>query len=395
MGERISRREALRLGALAAGTAALGALAGCGDRGGLGAAPRESPIRRSQEGADAGGGGRDSLPPVVDRLAVWTVVDNAYNVLEKSARVGSVDVQRAGLGLGPLLPRQLQSEWGLGLHLASQRGTERRAYLLDFGLTPTAELSNLDFLKIDPSRIDALVLSHGHYDHFGGLVPLLSRLRHRMHRHLPLYVGGEDTFCHRWIDTPDGGRQSYGVLDRRSLARRNVKVMMVEKPAVIAGQAFTTGAIPRTTFEKVLPAAKIEMGVRHGAGCDASHFTTQEQAGQIVPDQFWNEHATCFNVKDRGLVVISSCGHGGIVNTVRQAQAVSGVEKIHAVMGGFHLAAAPEPYIAQEVDALKELDPEYLVPMHCSGELFARLARQAMPGRVITNYTGTRYVFGA
>jgi 7,8-dihydropterin-6-yl-methyl-4-(beta-D-ribofuranosyl)aminobenzene 5'-phosphate synthase len=170
---------------------------------------------------------------------------------------------------------------------------------------------------------------------------------------------------------------------------------MAEKPMVIGGQAFTTGAIARTTFETVQPAAKIELGQREGAGCDASHFTPEEQAGQVVPDQFWFEHATCFHVKDRGLVVISSCGHAGIVNTVKAAQAASGIEKVHAVMGGFHLAPTPEPYVAQTIDALKEINPDYLVPMHCSGRTFTRLADAAMPGKIIPPSTGTRFVFGA
>ena len=163
-----------------------------------------------------------------------------------------------------------------------------------------------------------------------------------MRKDLDLYVGGEDTFCYRWFPAPPGApeteRQTFGVLDRRDLDKANVQVVMAEEPMVIGDQAFTTGAIARTTFETVQPAAQIELGQRDGAGCDASHFTPAEQAGQIVPDQFWYEHATCFNVKDRGLVVISSCGHAGIVNTVKAAQAASGVEKVHAVIGGFHLA---------------------------------------------------------
>ena len=170
---------------------------------------------------------------------------------------------------------------------------------------------------------------------------------------------------------------------------------MAETPMVIGGQAFTTGTIARTSFETVQPAPRIELGLRDGAGCDASHFSPEERAGQVVPDKFWHEHATCFQVKDRGLVVISSCGHAGIVNTVKAAQAASGVEKIHAVLGGFHLAPAAEPYVAQTVDALKALNPDYIIPMHCSGRTFTRLAETAMPGKLIPSSTGTRYVFGA
>jgi 7,8-dihydropterin-6-yl-methyl-4-(beta-D-ribofuranosyl)aminobenzene 5'-phosphate synthase len=170
---------------------------------------------------------------------------------------------------------------------------------------------------------------------------------------------------------------------------------MAEEPMVIGDQAFTTGAIAKTSFETVQPAAQIELGQRDGAGCDPSHFTPAEQAGKIVSDQFWFEHATCFNVKDRGLVVISSCGHAGIVNTVKAAQAASGVEKVHAVIGGFHLAPAPEPNVVQTVDALKAINPDYLVPMHCSGRTFTRLADTAMPGKVLAPSTGTRFIFGA
>ncbi|MGH8991326.1 MAG: MBL fold metallo-hydrolase [Acidimicrobiia bacterium] len=346
----------------------------------------------------------EGTPPVVDRVAVWSLVDNAHDIFLKTTTVGETpvkcEIQRNGLGLGPrLTTQQLKSEFGIGFHLESTQGGQTRNYLLDYGLSETAALDNMAFLKIDPASVDALILSHGHYDHFGGLVALLARDRDKMRDELTLYVGGEDAFCYRWFPAPQGApetdRQSFGVLDRRDLDKANIQVVMAEKPMLIGDQAFTTGAIARTTFETVQPAAQIELGQHDGAGCDASHFTPAEQAGQIVADQFWYEHATCFNVKDRGLVVISSCGHAGIVNTVKAAQAASGVEKVHAVLGGFHLAPAQEPYVVQVVDALKEINPDYLVPMHCSGKTFTRLADAAMPGKVLPPSTGSRFVFGA
>src|SRR5207248_1792693 len=208
-----------------------------------------------------------------------------------------------------------------------------------------------------PPVVDALIMSHGHSDHFGRLMPLLERDRAKMRPDLPLYVGGADAFCYRWFERPNGERKSAGVVSRSALDGAHVRLVMADQAAVIAGQAFTTGAIPRNSFEQVLPSTKVEVGVRDGAGCDASLFTPEERAGKIVFDRFPGEHATCFNVKDRGLVILSSCSHCGIINTIRQAQAVSGQTKVHAVMGGFHLSVAPQDYVAQTVQALKDIDP--------------------------------------
>ncbi|MBV8839695.1 MAG: MBL fold metallo-hydrolase, partial [Alphaproteobacteria bacterium] len=106
-------------------------------------------------------------------------------------------------------------------------------------------------------------------------------------------------------------------------------------------------------------------------------------------------HATCFNIKDKGLVVISSCGHVGIVNSVKQAQKVSGVQKVHAIVGGFHLGSAPADYLTQVVAEIKKLEPDALIPMHCSGLNFIAEARKQMPGNVLVTTTGSRMTFGA
>ena len=97
----------------------------------------------------------------------------------------------------------------------------------------------------------------------------------------------------------------------------------------------------------------------------------------------------------RGLVVISSCGHAGIINTARQAMRVSGVKKLHAALGGFHLFPAPDDYVRTTVAEFKALDPDVIIPMHCSGPNLVALLRTELADRVITSATGTEYAFGA
>ena len=131
------------------------------------------------------------------------------------------------------------------------------------------------------------------------------------------------------------------------------------------------------------------------AGCEYGHYTAAELQGKMVPDEHVHEHATCFNIRGKGLVVISSCGHVGIVNSVRQAQEVSGIQKVHAIVGGFHLGPAPADYLKQVLAEIKKLEPDVLIPMHCSGLNFTLEARAQMPNNVISTSTGSRLIFSA
>lgn len=118
-------------------------------------------------------------------------------------------------------------------------------------------------------------------------------------------------------------------------------------------------------------------------------------AGKIVPDEHIHEHATCFNLKDRGLIVISSCGHVGIVNSARQAMEVSGVNKVHALVGGFHLGPAPTDYLNKVLAEIKMLNPDVIIPMHCSGDNFAQAVHAQMPEKLVLGTTGSRFTFSA
>jgi 7,8-dihydropterin-6-yl-methyl-4-(beta-D-ribofuranosyl)aminobenzene 5'-phosphate synthase len=108
-----------------------------------------------------------------------------------------------------------------------------------------------------------------------------------------------------------------------------------------------------------------------------------------------HELATCYVVKDRGLVVTTSCGHRGILNTIERARAISGVNHVHAVVGGFHLVwPRDEADANRTVEALRSIDPDFIVPMHCSGERFTVEAQRRMPGKVIRPYVGSKFFFG-
>ena len=104
--------------------------------------------------------------------------------------------------------------------------------------------------------------------------------------------------------------------------------------------------------------------------------------------------APIYHVKDRGLVVITSCGHAGVINSVRHAQKVSGIQKVHAIVGGFHLAPAPDDIVAKTVAVFKDINPDYIIPMHCSGVNMIMAVHMAMPKTLVMPSTGTRVVFG-
>jgi 7,8-dihydropterin-6-yl-methyl-4-(beta-D-ribofuranosyl)aminobenzene 5'-phosphate synthase len=369
----MNRRSFLKLGAVGTGTFALG---------GTGVIPLG---RARAQGLAA---------PVVDRLVLTNVVDNIYDVFAKGGRLDTITVQRTPLGAGgaPLL-----AEHGLAYHLESERGGERREILLDFSLTELNLYQNYRALKVDPGRADALILSHGHADHYGALPALARREHGKLKPGLTLYAGGEDTFCHRVLATPTG-TVDQGRLDRAALEAGGLAVVLARQPAVVAGHAFTSGQIPRLTdWEKPPAAARLVAGPMDSV-CSPTHFgplKVEARPGELVADNFQGEHATAYHVKDRGLVVITSCGHAGVINSVRQAQKAAGVEKVHAVVGGFHLAPAPDEVVARTVDAFKAIDPDYIIPAHCTGLNTIFALHRDLPKKLVMPSTGTRVVFGA
>jgi 7,8-dihydropterin-6-yl-methyl-4-(beta-D-ribofuranosyl)aminobenzene 5'-phosphate synthase len=332
--------------------------------------------------------------PSVDRLTLQIVTDSGTfgPFLDPRTLPGlSITYAGNGGGNGPrMLPRALLGEFGLSILGTSERAGVKRTVMVDFGYSAPVLANNLGLLGIDANSIDAAVLSHGHLDHYGGFAGLSAAGRQATKR-IPLIVGGEETFCERiaLIGTPP---PVMGTLDRGALSQAGFDVRVESEPQIVADHAFTSGVIPLKSFER----AAIPTQMHPGVGCDRKLIDPAKRDAALVPDDAEHELATCYAVKGLGLVVIASCSHRGVLNSVRRAQAVSGIERIHAVIGGFHLVKPrTEDEARRTVAEFARIDPKYIIPMHCTGEVFIAEALRLMPQKVVRSYVGSKFAFAA
>lgn len=331
--------------------------------------------------------------PEVDGVTLQVVVDNAtFGPFLPDQELPDLKIQRTNPNDGNAVMTRspLRGEFGLSLLCVSKKGEQVRRVMVDFGYSAETLSHNMALLGIDAKQIDATVLSHGHLDHYGGFEGLFER-PDRQNRSVPLYVGGEEVFCER-LAVFGSPPPVMGALDRTRLAEAGLEVRMAPQPQVIADHAFTTGVIPLQGFER----AAIPTQMRPGVGCDAGKLGDAKRNARQLADDAEHELATAYHVKGLGLVVVASCSHRGVLNSIRRAQEISGVEKILAVAGGFHLVRPrTEDEAKRTVAEMMRLDPAYVVPMHCTGDVFITEAMRLMPQKIVRPYVGTGLTFGA
>jgi len=306
----------------------------------------------------------------VDKLTIWVLSDNYYDTLRPDTKITKRYRSVPG--------KSIHAEHGLAYYVETVVDGKASTCMFDYASDSTGVMNNINLLGIDIGKTNAFGLSHGHWDHYLTATSILKQHQSQIAAGTPFYVG-EEAFSRRYSLRPNTTEAAdLGQLMKEDIEALGLKIVEVKKPTQIIPGAFLTGNIERVTaYEKVPPTLLVKRGEKP------------------EPDDFRGEQALFFNVKGKGLVVISGCAHAGIVNTMKQAQKVAGTDKVHAVMGGFHLANAKPEVIQSTVADIKAMKPDYVSPAHCTGfEAIVAFSKE-MPDAFTMNTAGTKYTFGA
>ncbi len=305
----------------------------------------------------------------IEKLVVTVITDNYYDALRPDAAITRRFRTQPG--------QWMHAEHGLSFFIEATSNGRTSGFMFDYGLDAQGVHKNMEVLGIDMGKAVGFGLSHGHFDHWTGLTELLTLNRAKIPKGAPLYVG-EDAFERRYSFVPgtsnrlDIGRLSKSEIEALGL----VSVVEVKRPTEVMPGGYFSGNVERVTeYEKAPPTLLIQKGEA------------------VVVDTFPGEQAMVFHLKDKGLVIVSGCAHAGIVNTVKHFQKITGIDNVHAVMGGFHLVNAQPEVIRQTIADLKNINPDWVVPAHCTGFEATKAFSEAMPDRFILNTAGTKYTF--
>jgi 7,8-dihydropterin-6-yl-methyl-4-(beta-D-ribofuranosyl)aminobenzene 5'-phosphate synthase len=329
----------------------------------------------------------DAVDPVtlepVDEVVITTLVDNSYDGLMSDMG----PARRAPMSRTPRIAAEqfvqgetmsgLVAEHGFAALVTTRRGDRTHTLLFDTGVSPNGLADNMERLGIAAADIEALVLSHNHFDHAGGLVGL-ARLRRRAG--LPITVH-PDVWSARRIVLPGASEWHLPTLSRRSLEQEGFEVVERRQPSLLFDNCvLITGEVDRTT--------DFETGMR---------FHETLGPGGWEPDPLiMDDQALVVRVRGRGLVVLTGCGHAGAVNICRYALRLTGDHELAGLFGGLHLTGPLfEPVIEPTVNALRAMAPAVIVPAHCTGWRAQHRLASELPDAFVPNAVGSSFTIAA
>jgi 7,8-dihydropterin-6-yl-methyl-4-(beta-D-ribofuranosyl)aminobenzene 5'-phosphate synthase len=267
----------------------------------------------------------------------------------------------------------LRAEHGFSALVTVRSGDRVHRLLFDTGISPDGMVDNMRRLDLSPKDVEVIVLSHGHFDHTAGLHGFIRAVGRPS---LPVLIHPE-FWTRRRLNIPGRDALELPSTSRGALEGAGFEIVEQRQPSFLFdGMALITGEVDRTT--------SFETGF-------AVHEARRD--GRWVPDPLiLDDQAMIVNVREKGLVVLTGCGHAGAVNIARYAKRLTGVERIHALIGGFHLSGRLfEPIIAPTCDGLAALAPDVIVPAHCTGWRATHALAARFPDAFIPNSVGTRF----
>lgn len=314
----------------------------------------------------------------VDSIVITTLIDNVTDSLAvnmgpaKRPFIGDARRAESAVYEDGWTLQGLIAEHGFAALITVTTGDTTRRLLFDAGLSPDGLISNMRALGIDPGSIEAIVLSHGHFDHTAGLDGFIRAVGRTS---LPVMIHPE-FWNRRRLVIPGRDPVELPTTSRFALEGAGFTVIEDRQPSFLFdGSVLITGEVDRTSgFEPGFPP---QQALRDGRW---------EPDPLVLDDQ-----ALIVHVRGKGLVVLTGCGHAGVVNITRYARRLTGVSQVHAVVGGFHLGGPLfEPLIPQVCAEFERLSPDVLVPAHCTGWAAQRAFAGRFPEAYIPNTVGTR-----
>ncbi len=305
--------------------------------------------------------------PEIDEARITVLMDNSFDLLMADRFIA----ERYRMGSHPHDHPLPIAEHGFSVVIEVKQGTKEGRVLFDTGVSPEGILYNMDVMQVRAKELRAIVLSHGHADHVMGLPGLIQRLGNRG---LPLVLH-PDAFLERKLILPNGSEIHIPPPKRSDLRREQVELIESVGPSMlIDNMLLISGEVARTT--------EFEKGFK-------THYAKRNADWEPDP-LILDDQCAILNVRGKGLVIITGCGHSGIINIIRYAQQLTGVSEVYAVAGGFHLTGALfEPLIPPTVAALQVLHPRYVMPGHCTGWMAIHRIAQTMPEAFIPSSVGT------
>lgn len=311
----------------------------------------------------------------VDRVEILTLQDN---YIEITATDNSQIIRRAiGVSADGMIDNAIQAEHGFATLVMVTTGDRTRTLLFDFGFSEEGAAYNAQKLGIDMTAVEQMALSHGHSDHFGGFEKLVQMIGKEG---IELVVHPGAFKYPRYLKFNETLKAYFPRVEQDRITGAGCRLVATSDPyPLLDGDALFLGEIARTNdFEKGFPIA----------------FCMDDGIEKWDPIE--DDTSVVMNLKGKGLIVLSGCAHAGIINSVNHARTVTGIDKVHAVMGGFHLSGPLfEPIIGRTTEELKKCNPDYVVPCHCTGRNAIMHIEREMPDQFILNMSGTKLTFAS